>query len=304
VPEGRIAAMRRVLHQVRSRGLADPLEVDLVAADGRSIPVAWVCSPMHDAGGAITGLVAVGRDLTERRAFEAQSLRWEKLAALGVMAGGIAHEVRNPLAVISSAAQLLLEVPLSKEVERECAERIHQAALRASSIIERLLRFARPSEQREFTSLNLVQAVEDALVLVGNQLRLGKVRLQKRFPDAPLLVLGSAGLIQQLVTNLVLNAVNAMPRKGGRIVVDLETENAHVHLRVADTGKGIRPPDLPKVFDPFFTTMPAGKGTGLGLSICYAIVRLHHGTIDLASRPRSGTTVTVTLPLAQEQSLT
>jgi PAS domain S-box-containing protein len=295
------ATMSKILKRLPSQGRTGPVEVELIDSRGKAVPISWVASSMRDAAGKIVGWVIVGRDLTERRRFEAQLLRSEKLAALGVMAGGIAHEIRNPLAVVSSAAQLLLESPNSRKIQRECAEKIHQAAFRASSIIERLLRFARASDKVEMTSLNVVHVVEDALALVANQLHLRKVHLHKRFPDAAMAIRGNVGLLQQLITNLMLNAAEAMPKKGGLIEVSLEEGNGQVQLRVVDNGKGIRQTDLPKVFDPFFTRMPVGKGTGLGLSICYAIVRQHEGTIDVTSRRRSGTTVTVIFPLSRER---
>ncbi len=141
-----------------------------------------------------------------------------------------------------------------------------------------------------------MRVAHEALKLVENQLKLEQIQLRMRFPDAPLILQGEAGLLQQLVTNLVLNAANAMPAGGGVIEVSLTRNGSQAVLRVTDTGKGIPPTDLPKVFDPFFTTMPVGKGTGLGLSISYAIVQQHEGKIDLISQVGKGTTVTVTLP--------
>jgi len=279
------------------QGRTKPIELELVRRDGETVPISWVCSCMRDATGRVVGLVAVGRDLTERRQFEAQLMRSEKLAALGVLAGGIAHEIRNPLAVVSTAAQLLLEKPLSREVQLECADKMHRGVQRASNVIESLLRFARPTQQGRKRSLNFVRVTDEALKLVENQLKLEQIQLRARLPDVPLILQGEAGLLQQLVTNLVLNAANAMPAGGGVIEVSLIRNGSQAVLRVTDTGKGIPPTDLPKVFDPFFTTMPVGKGTGLGLSISYAIVQQHEGKIDLISQVGKGTTVTVTLPL-------
>jgi PAS domain S-box-containing protein len=296
-PQGQSAALTQFLGQGLLQGRTKPIELELVRRDGETVPISWVCSCMRDATGRVVGLVAVGRDLTERRQFEAQLMRSEKLAALGVLAGGIAHEIRNPLAVVSTAAQLLLEKPLSREVQLECADKMHRGVQRASNVIESLLRFARPTQQGRKRSLNFVRVTDEALKLVENQLKLEQIQLRARLPDVPLILQGEAGLLQQLVTNLVLNAANAMPAGGGVIEVSLIRNGSQAVLRVTDTGKGIPPTDLPKVFDPFFTTMPVGKGTGLGLSISYAIVQQHEGKIDLISQVGKGTTVTVTLPL-------
>jgi PAS domain S-box-containing protein len=291
------AALRTVLAAVPSQGRTDPVEVEMVSRGGGSIPISWVCSPMKDTDSRVRGVVAVGRDLTERRKFEAQLLRSEKLAALGVMAGGIAHEIRNPLAVVSAAAQMLLEMPLAREVQQACAGKIHQGVQRIARVVESLLRFARPSNEGAMTPLNLIQVVREASALVAGQLRVARVELRTSVPPGPVHVRGNAGLLQQLLTNLLLNALNALPGPGGEIRLSLEQGPREAILRIADTGRGIRAADLPKVFDPFFTTMPVGQGTGLGLSICYAIVQQHDGKIDIASEEGKGATVTVLLPL-------
>jgi len=294
--EAQRAALAEVLNQAHREDRTDPIEVEFVSRQGDRVPISWVLSPMRDLDGHVAGLVAVGRDLTERRKLEAKLRRSEKLAALGVMAGGIAHEVRNPLAIISSAAQLLAEKNLSTEVQRECAQSIFRATQKASSIIESLLRFARSSDQRVLARLDLVPVVAEALALVGHALHTGRIRLVWQPPGGAVWVRGDAALLQQLVTNLALNAVNAMAERGGALRVSLTQTADQVVLEVADTGKGIPRTDLPKVFDPFFTTMPIGKGTGLGLSISYAIVQEHEGKIDITSVEGAGTTVTVALP--------
>ena len=294
--EDQRAAMGDVHRRVAAEGRTLPIEVELVSRQGETVPIAWVLSPMRDDDGRVIGLVAVGRDLTERRKFQAKLLQSEKLAALGVMAGGIAHEIRNPLAVISSAAQLLVEKPLSKEVQQECAEKAYEATRRASNIIESLLRFARPADKGAMKLLDFVEIVDESLKLVANQLKLSKIECQVQHPGEPLLVSGNASLLQQLVTNLLLNAANSMDEDGGTIELSLSRTHEQAELRVTDTGRGIPSGDLDKVFDPFFTTMPVGKGTGLGLSISYAIVQQHGGRIDITSERGAGTVVSVILP--------
>jgi PAS domain S-box-containing protein len=284
-----------------------PFEVELLHTDGTTRALAWVCAPMRDTDGRAVGLVAVGRDLTERRKLEAKLVQSEKLAALGVMAGGIAHEIRNPLAVVSGAAQLLLDAQLSADVQRECAERIHRNVHRAADVIEGLLRFARPSNQGTKRPLDLGKTVQEAAELVLNQLRLARAELRVQVPTEPTPLRGHAGLLQQMVTNLLLNAANALPDDGGLVELRLSNDplsTPHsslptLHslvLQVQDNGRGIAATDLAKVFDPFFTTMPVGRGTGLGLSICYAIAQQHEATIDISSTPGQGTTVTVRFP--------
>ena len=293
------AALAEILDEALRVGRTNPVEIEFASRLGDPVLISWVLSPMRDPDGRVVGLVAVGRDLTERRKLEAKLLQTEKLAALGVMAGGIAHEVRNPLAVISSAAQLLAEKKLTPEVQRECAQSIFRATQKAASTIEGLLRFARSSGQGAMGPLDLAPIVDEALAPLANQLSLDKILLLWQAPGRPVWVCGNTVLLQQLVTNLALNAANAMADHGGTLRVSLAQTEGQVILEVADTGKGIPPTDLPKVFDPFFTTMPLGKGTGLGLSISYAIVQEHQGKIDITSSEGAGTTVTVVLPLGR-----
>ncbi|MDR3637645.1 MAG: PAS domain S-box protein [Isosphaeraceae bacterium] len=288
--------MARMLESLPDQGRTEPIELDFTSRDGHLIPISWVCSPMRDDAGKRVGMVAVGRDLTERRKLEAQLLQSEKLAALGVMAGGIAHEVRNPLAVVSCAAQMLLEDPLSPQVQFQCAEKIYRCVQRASGIIESLLRFARSSNPDIQETLDFIPLVMDAVHLVADQLRLSRIELTTHFPAGPAPVQGIPDLLRQVVTNLLLNAAHAMEDAPGVINLDVVLNGPNLALRVADSGRGISKNNLPKVFDPFFTTMPAGKGTGLGLSICYAIVQQHKGRIEIHSQENVGTSVTVILP--------
>jgi len=244
------------------------------------------------------GIVAVGRDLTEQRKIEAQLLQSQKLASLGVMAGGIAHEIRNPLAVCNSAAQFLMEDDLDPDFQKECAAKIRAGIQRASIIIENLLRFARPSAgDINMTKVNIISLLEETLTLISNQAKIQKIIIQTEFPQNPLLVNGFASLLQQMFMNLFLNAINAMP-DGGSLNINVANPNTQVAISVADTGCGIPKPDIDNIFDPFFTKTSVGKGTGLGLSICYSIVKQHFGTIEVDSVEGKGSNFTVRLPLS------
>jgi signal transduction histidine kinase len=242
------------------------------------------------------GVVAVGRDLSEHRKLEMQLLQSQKLAALGVMAGGIAHEIRNPLAVCSSAAQFLQNPKIKPDLREECISRILAGIGKASSIIENLLRFARPSSSAEMTEVNLVSTIRDAIQLVSNQAKINKIAVSADLPIEEMVVQGNANLLQQVFLNLFLNAFNSMPQ-GGKLIVSATRSGDRAQVRVEDTGCGISPQHLEKIFDPFFTLSPVGKGTGLGLSICYSIVDQHLGTIEARSIEGQGTTFTVQLPL-------
>jgi PAS domain S-box-containing protein len=270
-------------------------EYELITRKGAHIPVAWVFSPMKGDKEQIVGIVAVGRDLTERRKFEQQLLQSQKLAALGVMAGGIAHEIRTPLAISSSAAQFLAEDDITPEFRKECAEKVQVGIHRASVIIENLLRFAHPSAQVDMMPVNLSSALQEALTLIANQARIQKIEVACDFPAEPVLTLGIASLLEQVFLNLFLNALNAMP-DGGSLKITLERMSQEAVVQVSDTGCGIASADIGKIFDPFYTRAPVGKGMGLGLPISYAIIQQVSGSIEVETVPGAGSTFTIRFP--------
>ncbi|MBI2189176.1 MAG: PAS domain S-box protein [Acidobacteria bacterium] len=295
------ASARRGFEMVkRGRGFG-VAEWDLMTKSGTSVPVSWAGSVMKDDWAQAIAVVAVGRDLTERRKFEAQLLQSQKLAALGVMAGGIAHEIRNPLSIASSAAQFLSEEPEDPNFCRECIGKILTGIQRASLVIENLLRFARPVGPPAMGPVDLMRVVREAAALVATEAGIQQIKMEFDVPDRPVLVKGVSGLLQQLFVNLFLNALAAMP-EGGRLRASVQQLDAEVRVRVRDSGCGIPASDVEKIFDPFYTTRPVGKGTGLGLSICYSIVRQHDGSIDVDSTEDQGSTFTVKLPLYEDGS--
>jgi PAS domain S-box-containing protein len=289
-------AMAEMLHGLaRGQGVQNT-EVNLMTADGQEIPIAWSCSTMRDDTGQVIGIVAVGRDLTERRRLEVQLIQSAKIASLGVLAGGIAHEIRNPLGIISASAQLLLEHSDDSDLHSQCVEKIRTATQRASLIIEKLLKFARPLGDERMREVDVHAVLEETLGLVAHQMTLQQVTLQKEFQPDLRRIYGNPELVQQVFTNLILNACNAMPEGGTLTVATRVTMAGQVEIRFSDTGRGIPPEHLSKIFDPFFTTMPVGKGTGLGLSISYSMIQLHQGSIEVESQVGRGTTFTVRLP--------
>ncbi len=293
-----LGEMGSVFANLRAGKDAQMAEWDLKTKDGGHVPVSWIFSPMKDHLAQTAGVVAVGRDLTERRKFEAQLLQSQKLAALGVMAGGIAHEIRNPLAVCASAAQFIMKQEISPEFRRECAEKIHAGINRASMIIENLLRFARPSVQTDLKEIELTSLLEQTLALVTNQARIQKIELHSELAPEPIWISGREGLLQQAFLNLLLNAIKAMP-DGGVLGISLGKTDSEAWINISDTGHGIAPGDLHNIFDPFYTTAPAGQGSGLGLSICYSIIKQHFGTITVDSEEGQGSNFVVRLPMME-----
>ena len=288
--------MEHIILRLAAGDVVKSQEFNLVGRSGNPVPVDWSCSPIRDDAGKVTGVVAVGRDLSERRAFEKHIYESEKLSALSVMAGGIAHEVRNPLSVSFSAAQFLLDETHEPAFQRECVEKIIRGIERASTIIENLLRFAPPSPTDVDEPVNLVALGRETANMVAPQAKLQKIRIVEDYPESAVRTSGNPHLLQQVIMNLILNAIQAMP-DGGEVTATVRPEAGAAVAILKDTGCGISPLHIGNIFDPFFTTQPVGKGTGLGLSICHTVVMQHGGSIGVDSVEGVGSTFTVRLPL-------
>ncbi|HEX9779849.1 MAG TPA: ATP-binding protein [bacterium] len=232
----------------------------------------------------------------ELRSNEAYMIQSEKLASLGQLASGMAHEIHNPLTIISGEAQLYLEQFKGRDsMVDKIMVSIVEECHRAADITRRILRFAKPAPP-DFHQVNLRAAVQESLTLAGYQVRMDKVRRTVSLPESLPPVRGNLNQLQEVVLNLILNACQAMGESGGRLNLAAKTSNGMVELTVADTGPGIPLSKLNKVFDPFFTTKHTG--TGLGLFVTQRIVQSHGGTIEVASTEGEGTTFTIRLPVA------
>lgn len=290
--------LQALLIHLAREGKSQEMETGIQAKGGERRLISWRFSAMKEEGGRVVALVGVGRDLTEKQRLELQLIQSAKMASLGEMAGGIAHEIRNPLAITASAAQILLKKGNDPELLQECAEKIRLAAARAAAIIETLLRFARPSQGlSELVDVN--SAVEETLSLIGHQISLQSIEIVKQLSPALPKVKGNKNQLQQAFMNIIMNAYYAM-EEGGRLAIESRLAPATlppaIEIRFADSGRGIPEQHLSRLFDPFFTTMPVGQGTGLGLSIAYSLVHQHGGTIRVESEVGKGSTFTVILP--------
>jgi signal transduction histidine kinase len=227
----------------------------------------------------------------QRERFRRMS-RADKLATVGELAAGAAHEIRNPLTSIRSSLQYL-DGKGTDEATRKLLRTALDETTRINDIVSALLAFSRPSELvRE--KHDLLATLADSLELVSFQARTQNVILKRVFPDAPILIEGDRAQLKQLFLNIFLNAVQAMHAGGELTVEAIRREGQKAVVSVQDTGEGIPEENLDRIFDPFFTTKKSG--TGLGLSICYNIVRSHGGEIEVKSRPGRGTTILISLP--------
>ncbi|HEY0972484.1 MAG TPA: ATP-binding protein [Gemmatimonadales bacterium] len=241
-------------------------------------------------------VLLIGRDITQEKEMQARLLEAERLAAVGELVAGVAHEVNNPLSSISAFAQLLLRDGDLTDEQLESVEVVYSEALRASQVVKDLLAFARRSEPRR-EPVELGQAVERALRLRGYQLTTRQVRTVLELDPGLPPVLADMRQLQQVVLNLVTNALQAMP-DGGTLTLATRRRGELVELEIADTGVGIPDAARPHIFEPFYTTKGEGEGTGLGLSVSYGIIAAHGGSLDLLSTGPEGTRFVVALPAA------
>jgi hypothetical protein len=250
--------------------------------------------------GAIAGTIVVVEDISARVQLEEQLQISEKMASIGLLAAGVAHEVNTPLTGISSFVQMLMQGTEPDDPKAQVLEKIERQTFRAAKIVNGLLNLARPAQvDRGPVDVNAV--INDVLSLLEHQLRTGRIQVRKELTAAPPIILGIEYKLQQVFLNLFLNARDAMP-KGGWLTIVTRPSGDSATIEVADTGSGIPVDQLSRIYDPFFTTKDIGKGTGLGLSITYGIVQEHGGSISCDSSPGQGTRFTLSLPLVSRSS--
>jgi PAS domain S-box-containing protein len=265
-------------------------------------------SPVRNQAGNYYGRIWTFRDITEQRKLEAQFRQSQKMEAFGQLAGGVAHDFNNILAVIQLQAAMLKSEPNLSLQQLEFAGDIEKAAERAANLTRQLLLFSRKQTMQP-RNLKLKDVVDNMTKML--QRTLGeKIELKFKFTEEPLAIHADPGMVDQILLNLAVNARDAMP-KGGQIVIETsaaefdevtakQTSQARpglfVCLSVSDTGCGISPEILPRIFEPFFTTKEVGKGTGLGLATVFGIVQQHQGWINVYSEVGRGTTFRVYLP--------
>jgi two-component system NtrC family sensor kinase len=303
----RLAGRERA--ELIGRGLEAALPVQPLPAPGEGpIEVSWC-----DAGGAERHLqlslaafdrgwrqglyVLVIHDVSERVAMENAMREKDRLAALGMLAAGVAHEVNTPITGISSYAQMLLEDTEPSDPHYELLKKVERQTFRAARIVNNLLEFARKRDN-EPKPVALAPLVGESLELLNDRIAKRRIEVVWTPPadKADVQVVGCDGELQQVFTNLILNAVDAMSESGGRLAVSLEPAGSLVTVKVADSGPGIPPEKLEMIFQPFYSTKLNRGGTGLGLSIIYDIVRRHGGDLRVVSRPGEGACFVVELP--------
>ena len=276
-------------------------DVTTKRGDARAQNLAVTLSFLAERDGARDGMLAIVRDMTTQREIEAQMHQSERLTALGQMAGGIAHDFNNLLQAILGYAQLMARSPGNTDVVRRGLDVIEKAANGGAETVRRIQKFARLRPDEPFVSMDLNQVVRDSLAITRPRWEEKKVKggvpLQLELELGPVpVVMGRPAELNEVITNLVLNAIDAMPRGGTLRIRTRLGDHRHAVITVADTGMGMTDAVRKRVFDPFFTTK-GEEGTGLGLSVSHSIVERHGGDLRVDSRPGEGSTFTITLPI-------
>ncbi len=258
---------------------------------------------LWDEEGEIYAVLGISRDITERKKMEDHSYYTEKLASMGTLAAGVAHEINNPLGIILGFTELLLEKFPPDSQEYDLLKTIEKQVLNAKRVVENLLSFAREKEHK-LEDVDLNQNIQKVLAVMKNTLTINKIVIKEEMQSDLPQVIADAGELQQVFFNIINNAMHAM-RDGGTLTITTKLlNNDHFEIRISDTGHGIKKEHRKRIFDPLFTTKEVGKGTGLGLAVSYGIVMKHHGIITFETKTKeeseeTGTTFIVILQATQ-----
>ncbi len=271
------------------------------SADDRELILNLSLAPLQSKTSEIEGTLVAIEDVTERVQLEVQLQQSDKLSSIGLLAAGVAHEVNTPLTGISSYSQMLMQQMSDGDPRQQLLQKIHRQTSRASAIVNNLLNFSRVSDARH-APVDLNRVLDDTIQLLEAQLRNTQIEVVRNYDGQLPPALGNAAKLQQVFMNLILNARDAMPH-GGSLELTTEEQIDSVLVTFRDSGGGIEPEHLAKIYDPFFTTKQIGKGTGLGLAVSYGIVQDHGGHMDVQSKPGEGTSFQITLPFAHARQL-
>lgn len=267
--------------------------------DGRELIVNISLSPLEAKDARLAGALMLLEDITMRVRLEEQMRETDKLSSIGLLAAGVAHEVNTPLTGISSYTQMLLQQIPAGDPKMTVLEKIKRQALRASDIVNNLLNFSRTGNV-EFAELDVNKVLDDTIQLLEPQLRNTQIKIERHFSEGLPKTIGNATKLQQVFMNLIINARDAMPQ-GGVLNIRTQARDAVLLIDVSDTGVGIAPENIAKIYDPFFTTKGVGQGTGLGLAVSYGIIQEHKGRIFVESKPGMGTRFRIKLPTVSQR---
>jgi PAS domain S-box-containing protein len=274
-------------------------EVEVLAKGGEARSVMVSVAPLQDPGGQVLGVLGIARDVTDTKKLEQQIRNSEKLASVGKLAAGVAHEVNNPLGGILNCVYNLRKGMLSPARQEEYLLSMEDGLRRVQKIVRQLLEFSQQHEP-ELRPTNLNAVIDRVLVLTNHAFTANQIRLDRRLDSALPVLMVDPHMMEQVLMNLILNAVQAI-KGGGVITIRTRAQDDQCVVDVEDTGCGMPQSVIARIFDPFFTTKGQGEGTGLGLSVSLGIVEKHGGHILVTSEVGKGSLFTVCLPVSKDQ---
>jgi PAS domain S-box-containing protein len=271
-----------------------------ISARGKSLILNVAVAPLRSVSHSQSGGIVVFENVTSRVKLEETLQQSEKLSSIGLLAAGVAHEVNTPLTGVSSYTQMLLGMIPETDPKHALLKKVQKQTERASNIASNLLNFSRSGGSGDFHEIGINKLLDDTLQLLEPQMRKSQIEVVKNYAADLPEICGNAGKLQQVFTNLILNSRDAM-LEGGLLTLETKRENeGQIVIVVSDTGTGIPPEEIKKIYDPFFTTKGVGSGTGLGLAVSYGIVQEHRGTIEAQSEVGVGTSFRLTFPIAEQ----
>jgi PAS domain S-box-containing protein len=288
---------RKFHDTVKQEGFVQGLEVAMVNREGKKLVIMVSATGRKDENGRFCGIEGILRDISEKRRVEKYLIQTERLASIGELAAGVAHEINNPLGVIKCYANLLAKANQDDHQMHADIQIIRKHTDQCQSVVASLLSFARTPEP-QMTKSQLHAVIDDILSVLEHQLHKKAIEVRRLYDPEIQSVTMDAAMMKQVFMNILLNARQAMP-KGGTLTVRTSLDEVEKRIRVAftDSGIGISEKFIDRIFDPFFSTKGPEKGTGLGLSVSYGIVKQHRGDISVYSRTGKGTTFIVSFPL-------
>lgn len=287
---------KEIMDLVRRFGVVRNREVRLLSKNGDVHHVSLTISQLKNDAGEIVGTVGISKDISEERMLQYKLIQSEKMAGIGTLASGIAHEINNPLAGILGMAEAILDETDLKVINSH-AKDIVRYTLETTTIVKELLTYSRQSQNESISTVDMAVVLENSIKMAKHAVDFSLITTITDLKKG-CWTNANAGEMQQVFINLIINAIHAMEGKGGKLILSCYKNNTLIKAIVTDSGIGIKKAHLTQIYNPFFTTKPVGKGTGLGLYITYKIVSKYKGNIDVISDEGKGTSFILTFPLA------
>lgn len=290
---------RQFVSDLHSDGYVKDRQCHLRAADGSDFYILVSATVRKDDAGRVISYEGMAKDITARLYMERQLQQADKLASLGQISTGLAHEINNPLGVMLGYTQLLLRDNAPGTQIYDDLKTIEKHARNCKTVVEDLLKFARSTRTTK-SSIDINECIEDVISLLGHQFELDNITVDARLDQNLPPLIADGEKLKQVFMNLLMNAKQAISGEGSiQVGTRLDSPGRNVLVSISDNGCGIPARQINRIFDPFFTTKPVGEGTGLGLSVSYGIIQDHDGRIEVDSRPGKGSTFTLVLPVAE-----